>query len=97
MAGLISFFGGRAMAWLVLGGGGLLALSMLWNSAKHKGALAEASKWQSAIFEKKKEDREANHSVNTGTILEQGTLQQQEEAIRQKYRTMGRVPGQESK
>ncbi len=90
MAGLISFFGGRAFAWLILGGGGLLALTMLWQGAKHKGAVAEASKWTASIMAKTKEDRAANNSVNMGTIIEQGNLQETEASINARWKTAGR-------
>jgi hypothetical protein len=95
MAGIISFFGGRAMAWLILGGGGFLVIVSLWSGAKRSGQLAEALQWKRAVVEQVKENREANFRVNSGTVVEQGSLQQQEDAIRQKWQTMGRTPKQE--
>lgn len=90
MAGLIKFFGGRAMAWLVLGGGALFVVTGLWQSAKQRGASIEAGIWRQMIGDKQKKDRDANFTVNGGTISEQGSLQEQEAQIRAKWATMGR-------
>jgi hypothetical protein len=92
---MVGLIGGRLIAWAVLGGGGLLVALMLWQGAKRSGARVENSKWQSAIQEQVRDNRGANYNVDSSTIVEQGSLQEQEAAIRQKWLTMGRQPKQE--
>lgn len=97
MGAVISFFGSRLMAWAILGGGGLIVGLSLYNGIKSRGAALEAGKWRAAISEKVKDDRDANYGVNAGTLAEQGSLQAEEERIRQKWKTMGRGPAAEGK
>lgn len=88
MAGLIGLFGSRALAWLVLGGGGLFVALSLWQGAKMRGASNEALKWRSAVQEQRQDNRDRNFNVNSGSIAEQGTLQEQEARIRDKWKSM---------
>jgi hypothetical protein len=88
---------GRVIAWAVLAAGGLALGVTVYQGVKGRGAALEAGKWRDAIQSQVKETRSTNRNVDTGTLVEQGTLQQQEESIRQKWRTMGRTPDQEKK
>jgi hypothetical protein len=97
MGAIISLVGGRALAWLVLGGGGLIVVISLWQGAKHKGGLIEAAKWRAAVHEKVVEDRQTNFKIDTQTMIEQGNLQQQERAIIEKWAERARTKQAEGK
>ena len=87
---LISFFGSRALAWLVLGGGILFVGTTFWQSAKSRGKAQEWAAWTQLIGTKQKSDRDANHRVDMRTVDETATLQEQERQIRERWLTMGR-------
>ena len=87
---LISFFGSRALAWLVLGGGILFVGTTFWQSAKSRGKAQEWAAWTQLIGAKQKTDRDANHRVDMRTVDETATLQEQERQIRFKWDTAGR-------
>lgn len=87
---MVGLLANRALAWLILGGGGLAVIAMLYTGALHRGVKKEAAEWKAAVQERVFEQREQNHKINQGTLAEDADLRQKEEMIRDKWRNMGR-------
>lgn len=82
MAGILT---SRLVAWLILGGGGLAVIAMLWSGGVARGVNKEAEKWRAAATEKVKETRDMNFKIDQQTIGGDADLNRVEQAIRDKW------------
>lgn len=78
---MVGLLANRALAWLVLGGGGLAVILMLYTGALHKGARNESAKWQKAVDNRVQDVRDLNFRLNQGTLSTDADLRRREDEI----------------
>lgn len=83
MVGLLT---SRALSWLILGGGIVAVVAMIYMGGAMRGASKENAAWKAAIAEDTKEKREINFKVDQATIGEDAELRKIEDEIREKWR-----------
>jgi hypothetical protein len=87
MGALAGLLGSRALAWAVLGGGGLVIAITLYQGIKSRGGSIENAAWQAVMGEKKKVDRDRNFRVDSTTNSEGGTLEREINDINRRWST----------
>lgn len=87
---MVGLLANRALAWLVLGGGGLAVIAMLWTGAVNRGKAKNDAEWRTSISEKVQETRQINHAINQGTLIEDADLRREEERIAREWQTRGK-------
>lgn len=76
----------RLLAWLILGGGGLAVVVMIYSGGAMRGAAKEFAKWQAVVKKAEEVQATANSVVNIGTASSDADLRRVEEAIKDKWR-----------
>lgn len=89
---MVGLLANRAMAWLVLGGGGLVVIAMLYTGAVRKGSRGEAAQWETAVQAKTEADRRMNFQLNQGTLATDADLRRQEEEIVRRWQKGATAP-----
>lgn len=87
MAGILA---SRLVAWVILGGGALAAITMIYMGGAVRGASKENAKWQSVVRKAEEAQARANTNVNIGTISSDAELRQIEQEIKERWNAHGR-------
>lgn len=80
----------RFLGWLPLAVGLIAVTVMIYSGGMHRGVLKEAAAWKAAVEDRKEEVRAINWQVNQRTMAADSELRAKEEAIRDKWRGMGK-------